>query len=72
MMKHEKRRDTELTRREFLKLTAAGAAGIAASSVFSDGIGRVLAAEETEGRRATLWKKHKLWSPSTALTAHSC
>ena len=32
-----------LTRREFLKLTAAGAAGIAASTMFPSGISRALA-----------------------------
>ena len=49
MKKNEERNGVEMTRREFLKLTAAGAAGIAASSMLPGGIGRVLAAEETEG-----------------------
>ncbi len=73
MKKNDEQKGMEMTRREFLKLTAAGVAGIAASSIIPGGISKVLAADEAqdsafkshlEGQDRAINEKIKIEAPS--------
>ncbi|MCR4923125.1 MAG: twin-arginine translocation signal domain-containing protein [Lachnospiraceae bacterium] len=72
MSDKKEKKGMDMTRREFLKLTAAGAAGIAASSLIPGGIGNVFAAEKTsdsaynvhaEGQDRAINEKIKIEAP---------